>query len=222
MFYQHGGDMPDIYFEKNPETNRLNVSIKTERLMMESTLSTHLCDYKKLFMNPENMLKVMDGNPWGEDKICEQHKQWVARWDTDNPFSSLFIFKNDTDEMVGHVLLGDGDQPGFAELAYVFDKKFWGQGYGKEVIPIIVQEYVPELVDRDYKLIGEKFKRIEATARPDNPASISLLKAAGLKKFSEKPKWGHPRHFFFVNTIDLKEKPTEFLNDSSSLENCRL
>lgn len=214
--------MPDIYFEKNPETNQLNVSIKTERLSMESTISTHLCDYKKLLMNPENMLKVMDGNPWGEDKICEQHKQWVARWNNDNPFSSLFIFKNDTDEMVGHVLLGDGDQPGFAELAYVFNKKFWGQGYGKEVIPIIVQEYAAELVERNYKLIGEKFKRIEATARPDNPASINLLKAAGLKKFSEKPKWGQLRHFFFLNIMDLKEKPTEFLNDSMGLENFKL
>jgi RimJ/RimL family protein N-acetyltransferase len=158
----------------------------------------------------------------GEDKICEQHTQWVARWNNDNPFSSLFIFKNDTDEMVGHVLLGDGDQPGFAELAYVFDKKFWGQGYGKEVIPIIVQEYAPELVERNYKLIGENFKRIEATARPDNPASINLLKAAGLKKFSEKPKWGQVRHFFFLNIMDLKEKPTEFLNDSKGLENFKL
>ena len=214
--------MPDIYFEKNPETNQLKVTIETERLIMESTTHSHFSDYKNLFTMPENMYKVMDGNPWSGDKIGEQHHQWVARWNNDSPFSSLAILKNDTDEFIGHVLLGDGDQPGFAELAYVFDKKFWGQGYGKEVIPIIVQEYAPELVERNYKLIGENFKRIEATARPDNPASINLLKAAGLKKFSEKPKWGQLRHFFFLNIMDLKEKPTEFLNDSKGLENFKL
>ncbi|HEY2567551.1 MAG TPA: hypothetical protein VGH95_07630 [Candidatus Aquirickettsiella sp.] len=56
----------DIIFEKNLETNQLNVSINTERLIMKSTISSHLSDYKKLLMNPENMLKVMDGNPWSE------------------------------------------------------------------------------------------------------------------------------------------------------------
>lgn len=101
------------------------------------------------------------------------------------------------------MVLEKTEQPGVAELAYAFDKKFWGQGYSKEVVPIIVQEYAPELVKRDYKLAGENFKRIEATARPDNPASINLLKAAGLKKFSEKPKWGQLRHFFFINTDGL-------------------
>lgn len=45
-----------------------------------------------------------------------------------------------------------------------------------------------------------------AMARPDNPASINLLKAASLNKFSEKPKWGQLRHFFFINTIKRKNQ----------------
>lgn len=196
----------DINFEKNPETNQLNVTIKTERMTLESTSQSQFCDYKKLFTTPENILKVMDGNLWSESKILERHTHWVAKWNNDNPFSSFAILKNDTDEFMGHVLLDEGEVPGSAELAYVFDKKFWGQKYGKEAVPVIVQEYVPELVKRDYKLSGEKFTRIEATARPDNPASINLLKASGLKKVSEKIKWGHDRHFFFVNTTDLLKK----------------
>ena len=52
----------DIIFEKNLETNQLNVSINTERLIMKSTISSHLSDYKKLLMNPENMLKVNPKN----------------------------------------------------------------------------------------------------------------------------------------------------------------
>lgn len=213
--------MPDIYFERNPETDRLNVSIKTERLVMESTIPNHLCNYKKLFMDSENMLKVMDGNPWSEDKIGEQHKQWVAKWNNDNPFSSLAILKNDTDEFLGHVLLDESEWPGVAQLAYVLDKKFWGQKYGKEAIPVVVQEYAPVLKE-NYKILGENFIGIYATARPDNPPSIKLLLAAGMKKIDEKSKWGQLRHFFFVNTIDVKEKPTEFLNDNLSVENSRL
>lgn len=206
---------PDIIFEKNPKTNHLTVTITTERLLLESTQPTHVGYYKKLFMNSENMLKVMDGNPWSENKIVSRHEKWVANWNNDNPFSSLAISKKDSDEFIGHVMLEETDQPGFAELAYALDTKFWGKGYGKEVIPMIVQEYAPELVKRDYKLAGESFKRIEATARPDNPASINLLKAAGLKKFSEKPKWGQLRHFFFINTNELTEFPTQQLARSS-------
>lgn len=193
----------EIIFEKNSKTNHLKVTINTERLMMESTHPAHLGYYKKLFMDPENMFKVMDGNPWNENKIASRHEQWVANWNNANPFSSLTILKKDSDKFIGHVVLEETDKPGIAELAYALDKKFWGKGYGKEVVPSIVQEYAPELVRRDYKLAGKKFERIEATARPDNPASINLLKAAGLEKFSEKPKWGQLRHFFFVDTKDL-------------------
>lgn len=52
---------------------------------MESTYSTHLCHYKKLFMNSENMLKVMDGNPWNENQIDNRHQQSVAHWNNNNP-----------------------------------------------------------------------------------------------------------------------------------------
>ncbi len=199
----------DIIFEKHLETNQLKVTLTTERLLMESTHPAHLCHYKKLFMNSENMLKVMDGNPWSENNIANRHEQWVANWSNNNPFSSFAILKNDTEEFIGHVVLEETDQPGFAELAYAFDKQFWGKGYGKEVIPVIVQEYATELVKRHYKMSGESFKRIQATARPDNPASINLLKAAGLKKFAEQPKWGQLRHFFFVDTHDLTKVPMQ-------------
>lgn len=199
----------DIIFERNLETNQLNVTITTERLMIESTQPAHLNHYKKLFMNAENMLKVMDGNPWSENNIGKRHEQWVAYWRNDNPFSSFAVLKKDTEEFIGHVVLEETNQPGSAELAYAFDKQFWGKGYGKEIIPIIVQKYAPELVKRDYKVSGESLKRIEATARPDNPASINLLKAAGLKKFSEKPKWGQLRHFFYRNICDFTEFPMQ-------------
>jgi len=79
----------DIILKKNQETNQLNITIKTERLLMESTYSTHFCHYKKLFMNSENMLKVMDGNPWNENQIDNRHQQWVAHWNNNNPFSSF-------------------------------------------------------------------------------------------------------------------------------------
>jgi RimJ/RimL family protein N-acetyltransferase len=208
MFYQHGGYMPDIYFEKNPETNRLNVSIKTERLIIKSTISSHLSDYKKLLMNPENMLKVMHGIPWSEDRIEEQHKQWVINWNNGNPFSSLAIFKKDTDKFIGHVfLLADSERPGIVELGYVFDNTFWGKGYGTEAILIIVQKYAPELVKHDYKPLGEKIKRIEATAHPENQPSIKLLQKAGMKKIGEKPKYGQPRYFFSIN-VDLIKFPS--------------
>lgn len=71
---------------------------------------------------------------------------------------------------------------------------------------MVVQEYAP-LLNENYKILGENFTGIYATARPDNPPSIKLLLTAGMNKIDEKPKWGQLRHFFFVNTIDLIKFP---------------
>lgn len=38
---------------------------------MESTSQSQLWNYKKLFTTPENMMKVIDGNPWSESKMLK-------------------------------------------------------------------------------------------------------------------------------------------------------
>lgn len=66
----------------------------------------------------------------------------------------------------------------------------------------------------DYKALGERIKRIEATAHPENLPSITLLRKAGMKKIGEKLKYGQPRHFFAIKTTELKFPVQEFARPS--------
>lgn len=206
----------EIYFETN-DKNHLAVTIQTERLSMQSVTENDFVHYSQLFSDAENMAKFCYGNPWdaiNELKPCMD--TWIKRWYHNDPFSAFTVSKQDTDEFIGHIILDYGDEPGQAEIGYAFDKKNWGKGYGKESVTTVVREYAPELVNRNYKVKGEDFAAIVATARPDNEASVKVLQAAGLKIVREEFKFNHNRYFFFLSTAELMPSQRESLANSGS------
>lgn len=198
--------MADISFEYGDD-NHLTVTIETERLHMQSVTSEQTGTYVTLLESTENMAMFADGQAWATEKTRQRVSTWVSRWHQNIPFSSLAVTKNDSDDFIGHVVLGYGDDPGCSELAYVFDKKYWGHGYGKESVKTVVKEYAPELVKRNYKVEGNEFTSVVATARSDNDASIKILEATGMKCVKEDIKFGHNRHTFFIDTkLLIKQK----------------
>ena len=88
--------------------------------------------------------------------------------------------------MIGNVILGGGEGPGRAELAYLFFKDFWGKGFASEAVSVLVNEYAPALIEYKYDF-AKGFKdcpsmvlvRIDATASPDNIASCKILDKLG-------------------------------------------
>lgn len=59
-----------------------------------------------------------------------------------------------------------------AELGYVLNHEYWGRGIAKEALKAVI----------DYGFEQLKLHSIEAIIRPDNPASIKLVKQAGFVK----------------------------------------
>ncbi len=198
----------NITFKTDEITGGLNVCIETDRLYLKSATAENLNDYSKLLGDAEVMAKFYDGKPWTIDKTKTHFGTWIQRWANHDPFSSLAVFKKDDNTFIGHVVLGYGDdKPGQSELAYVFDKKMWGKGFGKEAVSAIVNEYAPELVRLKYKLEGKPFTSIIATTRPDNVASFKILKnSLGMESIKEEVKYGNIRHTFFISTSQLCNK----------------
>ncbi|WP_218813936.1 GNAT family N-acetyltransferase [Rickettsiella endosymbiont of Dermanyssus gallinae] len=202
---------PEIYFEIN-DKNQLTVTIQTERLYMQSVVENDFTHYSQLFSDAENVAKFCYGKPWdamGETKPCLD--AWIKRWNHNDPFSALTVSKQDTGEFIGHIVLEPEEEPGHIEVGYAFDKKNWGKGYGKESVIAVVREYAPELINRNYKVNGEDFTAIVATARPDNEASVKILQAAGMKIVREEFKFAHNRYVFFVSTTELIPSQRESL-----------
>jgi RimJ/RimL family protein N-acetyltransferase len=182
---------PKISFEQ--EGDKLTVTIETENLHMRSVQKRDLDAYAGLYGDADVMGKFATGVPRDKAFVEGRINGWVDRWEHSNPFSSLAVFKRDEDDLAGQVVLGGGEEPKTSELAYLFNKKFWKKGIGKESVAAVVQHYAPELHKRSYKVGGQPFEAIVATAREDNIASWKILDEVGFVQDGTSEKFGAKR-----------------------------
>lgn len=118
------------------------------------------------------------------------------------------ISKKDTDEFVGHVILGHGDEPGQSELAGLSLKHHWRSGYGVQAGTAVVREYAPAIVMEGFLLDGKALERITATARTDNKGSVGCLEKYKMRKVSEEVKYGATRYNYQILLSELTILPT--------------
>lgn len=184
----------------------LKVTIDTERLHLESATLSERCynPFVRLFGDEKVIEKFATGKTKTEKEVLDRIATWVGRWQKKDPYSGMAVFKNDTDELLGHVVLGHGDAPGQSELAGLGFSNHWNQGFGKEASAAVVKDYAPATVAEGYTLEDKTLERITATARPDNPASLHLLEHLGMHKAAEEVKFEALRSHFY---IDLSELP---------------
>jgi len=163
------------------DTGCVSVTIETERLTLTPVTLADIPDYHQhLFGDLELIEKYDDGKvrdlQWVESKV----KEWSNRWQSGDPFSAFAIRRN-TGEFLGHIVLGHGDLPGHATLAYLIKREQWGRGYAKEAARAVVRDFAPALRAHGFLVAGHQFVSIDATARTDNPASQSILRSAGFE-----------------------------------------
>jgi RimJ/RimL family protein N-acetyltransferase len=110
----------------------------------------------------------------------------------------LAVFKKDSGEFIGHVVLEHGDKAGESELAYLFNRPYWGQGYGSEAVSAVVKDYALATMEEGYSLDGKSLEKIVATTRPDNPASVRILEKTGMHIVGTDEKFGAPRRHYAI------------------------
>lgn len=186
------------------EQDSLTVTIDTDRLHIRSVKNSEsdCMAYASLFGDPTVMVKYATGQPVTKEGIENRINNWFKRWQQDDPYSGLAVFKNDTDEFLGHVVIGHTGTAGQSELAYLLMKRHWGKKFATEAVTAVVKEYAPATVKEGYTLDGKPLETIIATARPDNPYSVRILEKLGMHKIGEEEKYGALRHHF---SIDLSE-----------------
>jgi RimJ/RimL family protein N-acetyltransferase len=69
--------------------------------------------------------------------------------------------------------------------------------------------YLKKLAAKQYRVNGGKLTSVIATAHPDNPGSIKVLKNLGFQYVGNAEREGNPRDFFMLNFIPF-EKLKEF------------
>lgn len=207
--HTYHGKFANINFFSDPQEG-LSVTIDTDRLHIRSVEATEedYDRYAALFGDKEVMKKYATGQTKTREEIKTRINGWVKRWLEHDPYSGFAVFKKDTKEFVGHIVLGHGDRPGESELAGLGNQGFWKKGYGKEAAMAIVREYAPATVREGYFLEGKPLERIVATARPDVPASKRILEKVGMQFVRAEEKFGAMRHHYAINLKAIQAKPS--------------
>jgi RimJ/RimL family protein N-acetyltransferase len=191
---------PTIEFNRDTSGN-LHVIIRTKRLTLTSANLNEASEYHEhIYSCPNVMEKFFTGQIADRSYADSRIKTWNTRLEAKNPFVGLTVRTNDADKtFLGNVVLGGSDEPNSAETAYFLREDKWKQKFGTEMVGAIILFYGPELVRNNYKLPnGQEFKRIVATCRSDNPASLKILDNMGMRIYKGNEKFGHFRHLYEI------------------------
>ncbi len=128
-------------------------------------------------------------------------KQLFARMIHDDTIYARAVLDSRTREYMGHVFISDLD--GAPELGYIFDKLYWGQGIGSEVLTAFFNRAVRDL-DLSYVI---------ATVNSAHTPSIKILQKLGFKLVAHKrDTFGPYDEFRFTSDVvehqtSLSENP---------------
>lgn len=202
----HGSSEVNFFLNDH---DQLTVTIDTDRLHIRSVEASEedYSSYAALFGDKDVMGKYASGQTKTRADMVDRVKNvWVKRWHQNDPYAGLAVFEKGTEDFLGHVVIGHGDEAGQSELAYLFMKNHWDKRFGSEAVTAVVKEYAPATVEEGYTLDGKALEKITATARPDNPASVRILTKLGMHKIGEDEKYGAVRHHFSIDLSELTKK----------------
>eukprot|EP01084_Bolivina_argentea_P281436 481524_1 len=168
-----------IHHQKKTE---ISVIATTQRLIIRPVQHDDIDFYQnKLWGSEVVMKKFGSGNvrlfwPNTTTKEINYAKNrieiWIKRWKQNNPFSGYTVVETQTNNKIGHVIVGEG------ELAFLFEQNSWCKGYGTEAVTTLINIIIPYLYKHSYSM---NIDNICATVRADNIASQRVMEKSGLK-----------------------------------------
>ncbi len=198
----------EVTFDRNSE-GALRVTIETARLFMRSVEPTEedIAAYAGMTKKKNVMKSYASGKTMSREEIEATIKnRWAKRWNENDPFSGFAVFKKDTKEFIGHVAIGHGDDPGEAQLGFLFKKKHWNQHFATEAVGAITKVYAPATLQERYTVEGKPVENITALASPTNVYSVQLLLNTGMNILKQVEEYGGPRHFFSIALSEIQTK----------------
>lgn len=145
-----------------------STQIETARLRLRMFRPEDLNHLAALFADPDVMRYVADGKPagrWEAEKalkgiIQHWHRHGFGRWAVEDKAAQAFIGFGGLRSLFG-----------LPEVVYHFAKSHWGKGFATELARASLK----------YGFETHRFDRIVAIAKPENTASIHVMKKVGMR-----------------------------------------
>ncbi len=139
------------------------MTLNTERLIIRSFSENDGEDLYEYFSNP-NVLKFEPHKPFTKDEALAE-----AKWrENDERFLAVCLKSG---KVIGNLYFSKGDFETW-EIGYVFNDKYWGNGYATESLSALL----------DYAFVSLNARRIIAKCDPKNTPSWKLLERVGMRR----------------------------------------
>jgi RimJ/RimL family protein N-acetyltransferase len=173
--------------------------IETERLLIESYKPCHLQKSISLYSDPEITRFYDSGKPKSVPMILSFVETYGIKPFQQGKKLGLFsIFIKDTCDFVGHIDLTLFDETSETlEIGYILSKQYQGQGLGTEAAYAMIFEYIPYLQD-----LGYYYKKVIATAHPQNVPSQKVLQKIGFIFEKEQNRFNQPRYWYSLDLMN--------------------
>jgi RimJ/RimL family protein N-acetyltransferase len=156
--------------------------LETERLVLQRLSLDDLDDIARFVSDPETMRYIGTGGPRTREQ-ARNSLEWMLETFERQGFGHFGVVRKEDGALVGRsglnvwdpsdwsiTRLDEADGPTEIEIAYLFGRDYWGQGYATEAATAI----------RDWALGELGFERLIALIYPDNARSIRVAEKLGL------------------------------------------
>ncbi len=144
-------------------------TIETERLTMRGFTPDDLDRLAEVLSDPQVMRYMPGGRPLSREKAKANLRFILRHWD-EHGFGWWAIINRADARLTGWCGLTYVDELSETEVAYLFDRPYWGQGIGTEAAHASLRYGFEEL----------KLDRIIALAVPENVGSWRVMEKNGL------------------------------------------
>ncbi len=145
------------------ETERKTIIAETERLILRRYMTEDLQDLFE-YLSDTEVVKYEPYKPLTLDEAKENLKWRIG---TDE---MIAVELKASHKMIGNVYIGKRDFEAL-EIGYVFNRRFWGQGYAAESCKALIQ-----------RAFMDGCHRIYAECDPQNESSWKLLESLGFRR----------------------------------------
>jgi [ribosomal protein S5]-alanine N-acetyltransferase len=147
----------------------LSIPIETDRLVLDQWQSADWTDFRPIATDPKVMRYITGGVPWTDEQIRNFVDRQVKLY-SERKFCRWKLLRKPDRELVGFCGVGFWRDAPDPEIGWWLTRTAWGQG--------LATEAARAALHHAFEHAG--LERIISVARPENTASIHIMKKLGM------------------------------------------
>jgi RimJ/RimL family protein N-acetyltransferase len=147
--------------------------VETDRLLLRIWRNDDVEPFAEI--NADPVVMTFLGGPLSRQRSDEMFERMVAHWDI-HGYGRCAVEERATRSLLGFVGLGPTHAvPGAVEIGWRLASHCWGRGFATEAARAI----------RDLAFDRFGLDRLVSVARPDNPASLGVMRNIGMRHWTD-------------------------------------